>query len=99
MAEWTGLEPATPGVTVPERITPIPLEPVDDSGLEVEQLHITPETTDSQSADERMKLEPGKTVRVHNPQQRRQTLAMMALQGQRFAEQLSSRQQSLPCSF
>lgn len=88
-----------PEFTVPERITPIPLEPVDDSGLEVEQLHITPETTDSQSADERMKLEPGKTVRVHNPQQRRQTLAMMALQGQRFAEQLSSRQQSLPCSF
>lgn len=88
-----------PEFTLPERITPIPLEPVDDSGLEVEQLHITPETTDSQSADERMKLEPGKTVRVHNPQQRRQTLAMMALQGQRFAEQLSSRQQSLPCSF
>ncbi|MCT7655016.1 hypothetical protein MBH78_10520 [Oceanimonas sp. NS1] len=46
-----------------------------------------------------MKLEPGKTLRVHDPQQRQKTLAMMALQGQRFTEQLANRQQSLPCSF
>ena len=88
-----------PEFAVPERITSIPLDPVDDSGLEVEQLQITPETIDSQTSDETMKLEPGKTVRVHNPQQRQQTLAMMAMQGQRFAEQLANRQQSLPSSF
>ncbi|PSJ37786.1 hypothetical protein [Zobellella taiwanensis] len=88
-----------PEFAEPERITPIPLEPVDDSGLEVELLQAIPETPDSQAADEQMKLEPGKTVRVHDSRQRQQTLAMMAQQGQRFAEQLASRQQSLPCSF
>ena len=88
-----------PEFAEPERITPIPLEPVDDSGLEAEHLQVIPETPDSQAADERMKLEPGKTLRVHDSRQRQQTLAMMAQQGQRFAEQLASRQQSLPCSF
>ncbi|MBO1520696.1 hypothetical protein [Oceanisphaera pacifica] len=89
----------TPKFEAPELLTLISLEPVDDSGLEVDLLQITPETTDIQATDERMKPEPGKAMRVHDPQQRQQTQTMIALQGQRFAELLASRQQSLPPSF
>lgn len=83
----------------PEIITTVPLEPADESGFDVQQLQLTPETPDSQQADEPARITPGNTLRVADPLKRKKALAMKAIQGQRLAEQLSSRQQSLPCSY
>ena len=83
----------------PEVITVIPLEPVDDSGLEVERLQIRPENEDSRTVDETAMLETSVTFRVYGMHQRNKNLAIMAQQSQRFTEQLSSRNQSLLCSF
>ncbi|MDV2858225.1 hypothetical protein [Oceanimonas sp. CAM02] len=83
----------------PEVITTVPLEPADESGFDVQLLQLTPETPDSQQADEPARITPGNTLRVADPLKRKKALVVKAIQGQRLAEQLSSRQQSLPCSY
>lgn len=83
----------------PESIKTTSLDPVDESGLEVEQLEVELETTTSSTEDESGKIQSSKTLRIHDPHQRKSALVIQALQGQRLAEQLSTRQQSLPCSF
>ena len=76
-------------------------EPTDDSSQTVSELLISrtlahPELDES---DEPLDIRPGKVIRISDPTSPHKALALRALQSKRLAEQLSVRQQSLPCSF
>ena len=76
-------------------------EPTDDTGQTVSELVISrprahPELDES---DEPLDIRPGKVIRISDPTSPHKALALRALQGKRLIEQLSVRQQSLPCSF
>lgn len=76
-------------------------ESTDDTGQIVSELAISrtcahPELDES---DEPLDIRPGKVIRISDPSSPHKALALRALQGKRLTEQLSVRQQSLPCSF
>ncbi|HDT6077687.1 TPA: hypothetical protein QHC28_002280 [Aeromonas veronii bv. veronii] len=73
---------------------------LDDEDIEVAELRVTPSPTAGgpDETDEPLLVRPGQVLRVQVPGPHKST-AMQALQGQRLAEQLSIRNQSLPCSY
>jgi len=76
-------------------------EPTDDTDLVVSELSISrtyakPELDES---DEPLDVRPGRVISIKEPSNPHKSFALRAIQSKRLAEQLSVRQQSLPCSF
>lgn len=87
--------------TLQEKLRLTRREPTDDTDMMVSELaisrtHTHPELDES---DEPLDIRPGKVISVTEPSSPHKALALRALQGKRLTEQLSVRQQSLPCSF
>ncbi len=73
---------------------------LDDNDIDVAELRVSPSSTAGgpDETDEPLRVRPGQVLRVQVPGPHKST-AMQALQGRRLAEQLSIRNQSLPCSY
>ena len=87
--------------TLEEKLRLTRQEPTDDTDLIVSELAISrtrvhPELDES---DEPLDIRPGKVIRISDPSSPHKALALRDQQGKRLTEQLSVRQQSLPCSF
>ncbi len=82
----------------PEVLEVLKLDPVDDSGLKIEQLCISQKPIDGVPKDEPFKEQDKKLFRVWDPRSRQKALAYNRVQGKRLVEQLSTRQQSHRCS-
>jgi|GEM_PF-1207101 len=73
---------------------------LDDNDIDVAELRVSPSSTAGgpDETDEPLRVRPGQVLRVQVPGPHKST-AIQALQGRRLAEQLSIRNQSLPCSY